>query len=550
VSFFDEGQQARLVNVQSGHPVTLQIERGDNVPSSVAVSTYKATAKDMLAALIYTRGPDGATGYLHPAIPTKSLRLVENGAPLTASGARTTNVESGVVATISQPDGVYVVVAADAKGQYGSAWIVFSHYGVLVRQDDQQVVVAGEDLTTADTTPSFNINFYSLLNGVHPRLSGSFTGTGEFAAKYPADIDIAIATSGGEEVAVPIAAPESGADLRVSTDLSHQPQIFLTTDRPSYQKGETVRFAGVARMSNDQAYTLPTGSNVTVWTPRGTVVAKVAADGTFSGSFKLAASDFATDGGDAVQWILASASEASFSDPNAIISSTTFIAVAPNSTTNSLTVTLDKTSYYAGDTIVASISGVNANKQPLAGQTVRVGLYSTQRPWQPAEMDSFPRPVDWGERTGPFVKVRLDASGRGTFRTTPKFGTDQDITVVAVYGSGKAQAFAAKSAILYQADDEVYLLPARSSFQQGDTVVAPFVVEGRTGGRIGGIRARGNCLRRGQRDHHRRGQRNDDDRRQRPWGCKSGLQRAARLADSSHQGQGPGRPSVSERSGR
>jgi len=487
VSFFNDGQLARLVNVQSGKPVTLEIETGEGVPSTVAINTYRASAKDMLAGLVYTKTSDGFANYWDPAVPTKSLHLVANGAPLTASGARTTKLESGVVATINQPDGVYAVVAADAKRQYGSAWIVISHYGVLVRQDDQKIVAAGEDLTTGQTTPTFNINFYNLLNGVHPKLSGSFTGTGEFAAKYPAGIDIAVATSGGEEVAVPIAAPESGADLRVSTDLARQPQIFLTTDRPSYQKGDTVRFAGVARSSNDQAYSLAAGSKVTVWTLRGTVVENVSADGTFSGSFKLADSDFATDGGDTVQSILASSSEASFSDPNAIVSSASFVAVAPNSATNVLTVSLDKASYYSGDTIVASIAAVNANKQPLAGQTVRVGLYATQRPWQPAEMDDYPAPADWGARIGAFVTVRLDASGRATFRTTPKFGTDQNITVVAVYGSGKTQAFAAKTAVLYQADDEVYLLPARWSFQQGDTVVAPFVVESRTGGRIGGI---------------------------------------------------------------
>jgi alpha-2-macroglobulin family protein len=155
-------------------------------------------------------------------------------------------------------------------------------------------------------------------------------------------------------------------------------------------------------------------------------------------------------------------------------------------------VTLDKGSYIAGDTIVASIAGANASKQPLAGQTVSIGLYASQHPWTPVEINSFPGPTSWGEQIAAFVKVRLDASGHATLRVTPKVGlksTDQDVTVVAVIGSGRTQAYSARSATFYQADEEIYMLPARSSFQQGDTVFAPFVIESRSGARVTGRQA-------------------------------------------------------------
>jgi hypothetical protein len=491
---FNTGQRlARLVNVASGHPITLRIETGNTVPAHTAIRTYKATAKDLLAALVYGTSNDGYTSYLDKHIDTTSMRLVDNGGTtLTASGARVTTVQSGVDVTIMQPDGIYLILAADANGQYGAAWVDFSRYGVLLRQDDQKVVMAGQDLMTGETKPTFNVTFYNLLNGVHAKLSGSFSGAGEFPAKYPAGFDIAIAISDGEEIAVPMSTPDSGADLRVAQDLSRQPHIYVTTDRPGYLKGETVKFAGVVRLSNDQVYTVGGGVKVALWTQVSSTVAvaSVGADGTFSGSFRMPTAEFSTKGLDAQVTLYANASFASYFGLNALTSYSSIVALAPNSATNSLSVSLDKPSYIAGESVVASITGTNATRQPLAGQTVSVGVYATQHASQPVEMDSFPTPTTWGDQIAAFVKVRLDSAGHATFRTTPNVGlkaTDQEITVVAVYGSGRTQAYGARTAIFYQADDEVFFLTARSSFQQGETVVAPFVVENRGGARVDGM---------------------------------------------------------------
>ena len=499
VTFFNGDQFARLVSAPSGHPITLRIgeftgAEGESIPfpSSVSIKTYKATGKDLLAALVYSRDKDGYASYLDKAIDIRSMRLVDNGGmTLTASGARVSDVAHADSVTISQPAGIYLVLVTDANGQYGSAWINFSRYGVVLRQDDQKVVMAGEDLVTGDTNPVFNVTFWNLLNGVHSKLMGSFSGTGSFAARYPAGFDIAIATSGGEEVVVPISAPDSGADIRAATDLSKQPQIFLTTDRPAYQKGDTVKFAGVARLSNDQVYTVGGGTKLSLWTSAsGTVAsATVAPDGTFSGSFRISAAEFSSDGLDAPVTLFANSSSASQYDPNALVSATSFVAVAPNSTTNSFAVSLDKSSYVAGEPLVASIGGFNAARQPLAGQTVSVGVYAAQHGTKPVEMDSFvASPSTWGDRIAAFVKVRLDSAGRATYRMTPQIkAADQEVTVVVVYGSGRAQAFAASTAIFYEADDDVFLLAARSSFQPGEAVVAPFVVENRSGERVGGL---------------------------------------------------------------
>ena len=481
--------EARLVNGQSGRPLTLTIQKGDAVPPGIAIKTYQASAKDLLAGLVYS-----TNGYANNPIDTSSMRLVDNGGTsLTASGARTTTIANGVSVTVSQPDGIYLVVAADASSQYGAVWLDFSRYALLLRQDDQRVVVAGEDLNSGATTPSFKITFYNLLNGVHAKVSGSFSGTAEFPALFPSGFDFAVATSGGQEIVVPVSAPETNAVIRVAANLSQQPQIFLTTDRPAYQKGEVVKFAGVVRMSNDQAYALKGGAKLALWTQltdSNLALATVAADGTFTGTFTIPAAAFTTDGSDAWLTIYAGAATNDRFNPNQLTTSTQIVALAAHAPTSTLTVALDKPSYIAGEPVVASITGLNATGQPLAGATVGLSIYSTQHTVQPVEMDSFPGRTTWGDPVVENIKVLLDAAGHATYPVTAKVGlkaADREITVMVSYGTGKAKAVAARTAIFYQAADEVFLLPARTSYAQGDVVVAPFVVEGRSGARVANL---------------------------------------------------------------
>jgi Bacterial Ig-like domain/Alpha-2-macroglobulin bait region domain len=483
---------ARLLSAPAGHPLTVDIQVGSGSSAPLTIKTYKATANDLLAALVYS-SKDGQ--YLDKPIVTKSMRLMDNaGASLRASGARTSTVEAADSVIISEPAGIYVVMAMDGSRQAGVVWVDFSRYAILLRQDDQKVVVAGEDLISGATTPKFDIAFYNLMNAVHSKLSGSFTGTAEFPAKFPAGLDIAIATSGGEDVVVPISAPTTGAFIGVSADLSTQPQIFLTTDRSAYKQGEVVKFGGAVRVSNDQSYTLGGGGKVQVWWQTGATlaVATVAADGTFGGSFKVPAEAFNSDGTDGQMTLFASAFGANQADPNLLKTSANIVTLSAHAPTSVITVKLDKVSYVASDTVVASITAINLKGKPLAGQTVNLTVYAAQDTVQPIEMDTFPSPTTWGQPVLENVKVRLDATGHAKYSMKASAAlkaVDQEITVAVTSGSGKAAAVGAGTAIVYQATDEVFLLDSRSSYQTGDAygVVAHFVVENRAGARVAGL---------------------------------------------------------------
>ena len=486
VTFQSNYEQVRLVNAASGQLVNLSIQAGAGLSSSVTLKTYRATVQDLLGAFVYQNG-----GYPDRAVDTSSMTPVANGGTtITASGARTSTVQDQAGVTVSQPDGLYVVVAADQGGQYGSVWINFSRYAILLRQDDQRVVVAGEDLATGQATAQFAITFYNLLNGVDVKASGTFTGTAEYPARYPSGFDIAVAQVGGETVIVPMAAPETNGDVRIVGDLSQQLKVFVTTDRLAYRKGDTVRFAGAVRVSNDQAYTLGSGVKVDVWSPQAgkLVLVTAGADGTFSGSFAMPAAAFNADGTDA-RFIVLADTPSNEGNYNVTSASTTIVAAGTHSPAALLTVTFDKPSYTAGDTIVASVAGVDSKGAPLAGKTLGLTIYTTQHSVQPAELDNFPGSTSWGDAGKSGLVVQLDAAGRETFSLNANVAekaADEEITVAVTYGAGAAQAVGAHTAIVYQAADEVFLLPGRTQYHEGDAIVAPFVVEARDGTRVAG----------------------------------------------------------------
>ena len=214
---FQVGDQiARLHNVPSGRSVTVTLQFGDHVPADTVLETFRATSGELLTGFVHSANGS----YRDRPIPTATMQSV----------ARVRAV-NGRSYTFTQPAGIYLVLAANSQAQYGAMWLDFSRFGVILRQDDQKIVGAGLDLTTGSTDPTFDITFYSLRNEVEPVLSGSFTGRGEFAARYPAPFEMAVATSAGEDVVIPLGIPQTNADIKVVRDLSEQPHIFLTTDR-------------------------------------------------------------------------------------------------------------------------------------------------------------------------------------------------------------------------------------------------------------------------------------------------------------------------------
>src|SRR2546430_7609043 len=139
-------------------------------------------------------------------------------------------------------------------------------------------------------------------------------------------------------------------------------------------------------------------------------LAAVAAEEIFAGTFTIPAAAFTTDGSDAWLTIYAGAATNDRFNPNQLTTSTQIVALAAHAPTSTLTVALDKPSYIAGEPVVASITGLNATGQPLAGATVGLSIYSTQHTVQPVEMDSFPCRTTWGDPVLEDINAPLHAA--------------------------------------------------------------------------------------------------------------------------------------------
>jgi hypothetical protein len=472
VSFQANNMMATLFNLPSGRTLNVTLQIGDQVPPDAAVKVYKASSNDLLPALVHSANGQ----YNSNPIDTSAMQLLDT----------KTSVKNNDQFALTEPDGVYLILATSSRGQHGAMWLDVSKFGVLLRQDDQKVVVAGEDLTTGGTSPNFSIAFYKLTDQVQKVASGTFTGTGEFAVRYPNTLDLAIASTSGEDVVIPIAMPATNADVKVIGDLSQQAQIFLTTDRAAYSAGDTAKFYGVVRLNNDQAYTVPAATQIDVWAgqlPNRLVDQKVptAADGTFSGSFAVPAGAFNPDGTDGLMTLYASLQSSQPVDFTTF--NTTIQTLAPHNPAAKVTVSFDKPDYVASDTIVATITGP-------AAKSVNVTVYSTQHQTLPREMDAFPTPTTWGVAVKQNVPVTLDANGHGTYSVAAnaaQLSADQQVTVTATYGSGSTAALGARSTVVYQAADEVFLLQSRAVYIVGETVNAPFVAETRSGDRLANV---------------------------------------------------------------
>jgi hypothetical protein len=473
---FQVGDQlARLYNAQSGRSVTVTLQFGDAVPPDITLETFRASASDLLAAQVY----DATGAYVENPIATAQMQSL----------ARVEAANGGSY-TVTQPDGIYLLLATKDGGQYGAMWLDFSRFGVILRQDDQRIVLAGQDLITGATTPAFDVTFFSFQGSVQAVLSGSFTGTGEFAAPYSTHIDAAVATSDGEDVVIPIAIPQTNADIKVVGDLSTQPQIFLTTDRAGYQKGETVKFAGVARLSNDQAYTIPAGMTIGVWSGYGPdklvdEAVTVAADGSFAASFAMPAAAFNEDGTDGQITLLAGTTTQQdlFLAPYSTVIGT----LGDHAPAARISIAFDKSTYVLNDTITASVSGVDSSGKPLAAKSLTLTIYATGLDSKPSELDNFAAPTSWGWPVQENANRALDANGHATYTFKGDVAgrvADQAVTLTASYGSGRAAALGARTAIIHQAAAAAFLLPSRTVYQPGDSVIAPFVVETTAGQRV------------------------------------------------------------------
>jgi len=476
VDFEDQnGTYDQVTSLSSGQSEKYTVHVGTDVAGGkVKVTLYKGTAQRLLESLGYTTTTD-AGGYSYPQFSDHNV----NTSGFTVVGSQD-GVADGGSYSATEPDGLYVAVATDSNGkQVGFVWLDLANYGVLLRQDDQKVVVDAQDFNGQDVPA--DISFYNLNNGVNLLDETSIDGLTTRVLPYKPSLDIAVATYNGEEVIVPVAILNSQGDIRADQDLSQTNDIYGTTDKPSYKVGDDVRFAGFVRTDNDVHFAAPSSGQLQLYVASykgGTSVdnlsVNVDASGMISGSLAPSSSWLASgDKTDKFQ-IFAKSADGNSSNDVAVAG---FSVTSQSNSADNVSVSFGKSSYLASDKVTATIIGTDASGKPLANATVDVHTYSEDY----YENDAKSNLDDFGnlgvEIKGSPTTVQLDGNGRATYTLNnnelPADGSSQQVTVQAhISGATGAGGAGGATAVVHQGNGSLTFGIGRNNVAAGSKLVS------------------------------------------------------------------------------
>lgn len=465
----------QVTSLASGQKETYTTDVGSTIGTGASITLYKGDITDLLDSLVYretTSYGETAPNFSDLSVPTGGLQEVST----------QTNVSNGGTYTVQEPDGLYLAVATNAAGnEVGFVWIDYSNFGVLLRQDDQKVVLDAQQFSSSQDVAA-NVKFYSLNDYV--KLLGQQTVNGLTTAHYPysSDLDLAVATSGQEVDIIPVNILNSGGDIRVDQNLSTAIQVYGVTDKPTYGVGDMLRYAGFVRDDNDAQYTVPTKGSVKLYIahykggrPLASFSAPLDDNGMFSGSITVASSWLNSgDASDQLQLFAAATNSNSLND----------IAIAGFSVTNqsnpksNITVHFSQTEYLPNEPITATITATDATGQPLANTAIDVHTFSEDY----YENDPASDLDEYGsvgtELPSSPTTVTLNSNGQANYTVDPtnlpEDGTSQMVTIQAnlpgqTTGVGAAGG---DSVIIHQGDGTLTFGLGRQSIPTGDDLLA------------------------------------------------------------------------------
>ena len=475
VEFADQGGLFdEVTSVPSGQKETYTLYVGSDVGSGATITLYKGDTDALLQSLVYQT----STATSSPYSSFADFATSTNGlTPIVMQH----NITDQSTFAVQQPDGLYLAVATDAKGdEVGMVWVNFTSLGVLARQDDQKTVLDAQSLSSGQDVPA-SLSLYNLQGGVSTLNTQSISGLTTVQTPYQPSTDIGIAQTGNELAIIPFNVVDSGGDIRVDQDLSTAQTVFGTTSLPTYTAGSTINFAGFVRNDNDAQYTDPGGGTASFYvanykgeTPLYSFKASIGSNGGFSASFPADAS-WLTSGDPYDQFQIFAASVSGNSANDTPVASFNVTGAAP--VTNDIHVSFSQSSYLPTDTITASISATNSSGQPLANQIVDVHVFSQDY----YENDPAANLANFGSSgvelpNSPFT-VQLNSNGQGTYAVNPadlpNDGASQQVTLnVNVPGQSGVGAAGGASTIIHQGNAVITFGIDRTAIPSGDDLTS------------------------------------------------------------------------------
>lgn len=471
VIFQHAGDIETLGSAPAGSSQTYSIWAGDQVSTGNTITIYKSTMQQLLESLTYTE--KSANGYDYQTFANNSVDTTG-----LVSVATKTGLKNNDTFQFTPDKGVYVLVATNHGQQVGYDWLVASKFGVIVRQDDQQAVFTVQDYATGAPVTA-DLVLYHLNNTVQQLAEATVTGMDAIQLPISPSLDVAVATNGDDTAIVPVATYLTQADNRVQKDLGTSYVIYGLTDRPTYNPGDTVQYAGFIRTDNDVAYKLPATGQIELYvaarpdsTHYADTTATVTANGLIKATFVVGSDAIPADQS-SQQLYVYNGSATNATDANSPVGAFTVTNGQPSS--YALNVQFAKTDYLASDPVAATITGTTTDGTPLAHKSVTVTVYAKTY-YENDTAANLTSLGDTGDQitTTPLI-VTLDSSGHATVPIdVSKFpaGSSQMATVQAsIADPNGITAGGGASTIVHEGDGVLEFGSARTVIPSGGQII-------------------------------------------------------------------------------
>ncbi len=476
VVFGNNNINSRWLNLPVGTSTTFNLQLGSNVSPNSSVTIYKGTFDKIVSSLLYSNQTNQGSNYitqnyLNYPVDTSSLQQIST----------ITNIQNGSYFTFNQDEGLYYIEAKNGDQVLGSTWVSVNDEGLIVRQDDQKVTIAAQNIKTGDINSSVKVYLWNLQDKPTLIQATQIQGFGEIPVAYPQTVDLIVGQTANGVILAPMSVPETQADIRVTDNLSNIYKIYLQTDKPTYTAQSIVKFTGIVRVNNDAQYTLPSqGTHVEIWVPDPYDSTKKLIDqtvtvgdgGIISGQFTLPSS-FTPSADSTTLSATLYAAAANGTPPDSTARSYTTFDVISQQSKALIKVTFDNNTYTHDQSVVAHVSAFDESGNPMANKAITYTIYSKDYyENDPSSVANYGN--DWGEQTKVVNQpTTLDGNGKVDIKIAPTDNhVSQAITLEASTTDGTNTAiYGAKTVLVQQGIIVLTFGSSRQEYHSGDTTL-------------------------------------------------------------------------------